>query len=164
MNKNTRSIRGVAVLLAAAILLLALAGCGGGDKKGVNALLERFESSCRTLSISGICDCIDPAVMKPIKSLINILDLDELGQVGELSGLLDELVDALGLGGVLDLSSEDVLSGLTITPAKYEFSNKGASCKVTADVAYTIGGEDYSSSVDLHCIKVDDAWYLGSAD
>ena len=147
-----KMVKAVALVMVV-VLLVSLGGCG--QKGDIKKLMSRFETACQSLDVEGIMDCLDPTIIKPLRSILGILGM------GDLSGALGDVIDALGLTGIPDISSVDALQDLRLTPTDYSFGSDKTSCAVTTEIAYTLGGQEYTATVVLNCIQVDDVWYIG---
>ncbi len=148
---NKKLIRAAALMLAI-VLLAAIAGCG--DKRGVEQLLDDFESACRSLDIEAMLGCVDPDIAEPVLNLMKIFGIDDT------AGTLDEIAGILGFFGDTGDSAEELISSIKIEPGKYEFNDDGSECSVTAKISCG----DESGTVIIECIEDKGSWYISGFD
>ena len=55
---------------------------------------------------------------------------------------------------------EELYQTIKITPRDYTFNDAKDECDVTAEVSYTVDGEQRSDLCTFHCEVVDDNWYI----
>lgn len=145
--------RAVTVLLAAAMLLAMLAGCGA--KSGVNQTVEEFEKACQALDARAMLACMNPTVAEPILAVMDLFG------IGDTDDMLETLTGALNLFGDAGDKTEEWLKTVKITPKSYEFNSDKDRCTVLATLSY--GGEG-ERTVTIDLILKEDIWYISDFD
>ena len=155
-----RLLRGVSLLLVLVMLSALLTGCG--EKGKVKALIADFEEACQEADMSEILDCIDPEVIKPVKSIMGLFGID----VSAVADLISSVIrtDSFGLpdlGELLETQGmKDELAALRIKPKSYSFNKGKSECRVQVTYSGTFRGEDFSHEGELACVLRDGEWYL----
>lgn len=146
--------RVVAVLMVCAIVL-SLCACSS-DKNEIQMTVDKFESSCKSMNISQILNCIDPSVGQPVKVALAVLNA-ATGQ--DTSGLLKNLVSIVFN---TDLNAEDLLKSLDIKDCEIKISGKNA--VVDCKIGFEVAGVDFTQSAKINMVKKDDEWYISGIE
>jgi hypothetical protein len=146
--KKTYGIRSLALLLLTVSLVAALSGCA---KSEVQSTISTFEAACQDLDVRGAISCLDPKISSPILSAMDLLGIEDT------SGLLNTLVDTLGVYDPSQGEAEAFIRSIRITPQSYTFNSDKDECTVSAQLSY---GEDGSEAITLQMILSDDTWYI----
>jgi hypothetical protein len=146
--KKPHGIRGLALLLLIVSLVAALSGCA---KSEVQSTISTFEAACQDLDVRGAVSCLDPKVSSPILSAMDLLGIEDT------SGLLNTLVDTLGVYDPSQGEAEAFIRSIRITPQSYTFNGDKDECTVSAQLSY---GEDESDTITLQMILSDGTWYI----
>lgn len=148
--------RMITLLLSLSLSLMLLTGCG--EKSGVKKLLAAYEDSCRALSVEDMANCFNPDLVRPVTSLLGIFGVE----LSDLDSLLSGLVSFANEYSGSEL--EELYQTIKITPRDYTFNDAKDECDVTAEVSYTVDGEQRSDLCTFHCEVVDDNWYIFSME
>ena len=148
--KNT--LKRVLCAVMALMMLVTIASCGA--KSDVNKLIDTFEASCVELDTDGILDCMNPDVVDPVRSVLDLLGVKDLDKI------LEALVDIIAFVDFKDDDPKSVLETLKIKPENHVFNDAEDECTVTASVSYTVDGSEVTDVVSFKCILVDEAWYI----
>lgn len=142
-----------AAILAAAVMLALLAGCGA--ESSVKDTISEFESACRALDVRGMLECVDPTVSKPVLSALNLLGVEDTSET------LTDLIGVLGFFGDADQVTQEFIQSIRITPNDYAFNADKDECSVVAALSY---GDDSSETITIHMVCRDDVWYISDFD
>lgn len=122
-TKHGNGVLKVAGIVAAVLCLLLVgylivASILGPTRWQCKRLISDFESSCNTLDIGGMADCIDPQYGKPIKAA---WELSKLLTDDEVEVLLDKICRGLNITDLLveDNGLQDELKTIEIKPERY---------------------------------------------
>lgn len=151
MKKTIRRV--AAAALAAAWMLLLLAGCGA--QNDVKKTISAFESSCRALDVRGMLECINPTISSPILSAMDLFGVEDT------SGTLELLTDALDVFGDAGQEAGELIQSIRIKPSSYVFNEAKDQCTVTAELSY---GDGDSAIITLRMILKDGSWYIADLD
>ena len=149
-----KSIRVIALLLAAVLFMALLSGCG--RKSEIRKQIAAFEAGCRAGSLEQVLDCFDPQAVQPIKSALGFLGTD-------LTELSDLVYSVIGLGGLVSSDQNkamEMLQSLQFKPTEYVFNDSKDRCDVTVVVSGASDGEPFEDEAVLHCVLRDGTWYL----
>ena len=140
--------RVAAIALAAVLMLVVLTGC---TNSGVKKTISSFESACQSLDVRGMLECVNPTISKPLLGALNLLGVEDT------SGLLDDVVNALGMFDNAGESTEEFVKSIQIKPSDYAFNGDKDECDVTATLSY---GESKEKEITIHMILKNDVWYI----
>lgn len=150
--KNTMK-RFAAMLLAAIMMLTLLTGCGA--KGAVKETISNFETACHALDVRGMLDCMNPTISKPLLTALNLLGVDDT------SGVLEELVDVLGIFEGAGEKTEVFIQSIKIDPQDFKFNDNNDKCTVFAELSY---GEENTKAVTIDLVLKDEVWYISDLD
>ncbi|MGN0969078.1 MAG: hypothetical protein ACI4O3_07380 [Oscillospiraceae bacterium] len=151
MKKMMR--RMAAAILAAAVMLTLLAGCGA--ESSVKDTISEFESACHALDVRGMLECVDPTVSKPVLSALNLLGVENTSET------LTDLIGVLGIFGDADRVTQEFIQSIHIVPNDYAFNADKDECSVVAALSY---GDDNSETITIQMVCKEDAWYISNFD
>lgn len=141
-----------ALILVITVVISCFAGCGA--KSGVSSMLSKFEKSCQTLDVEGMMDCINPSIITPVRTVLNLFG------VSDLNGAISSIIEVIGLIDFQGNSPEDILKTFKISPKDYSFNDDKTSCEVSTELSYVLGSERKTATVTIKCILVNDEWYI----
>lgn len=150
--------RFVAVLLAAAMMLTALTGCGG-DTDEIKDTLAEFEYACQSLDLDAMLDCIDPDVAEPIQFALSVYSITTDQDVEDL---LDLFVDSVFGSNASALDAEELLSYISITNQKVKVKKNTAT--VSCSLSVELDGKTYDMDLTINMTKADDRWYIAGIE
>ena len=150
--KNTVK-RFAAVILAAIMMLTLLTGCGA--KGAVKETVSNFESACHALDVRGMLECMNPTVSKPLLAALDLFG------VGDTSGVLEDLVEILGIFEGAGEKTEEFIQSIKIAPQKYEFNDNKDKCTVLAELSY---GDEKAKAITIDLVLKDEVWYIKDMD
>ena len=120
-------LKGLGIVAAALCLLLVgyliVSSVIGPTRWQCKGLISDFESSCKTLDIRGMADCIDPVYGVPIKAAVGVVELlsDE-----DLDALLGKVFTTIGLADLISTETglQNEITTLEIRPERYGFPGR----------------------------------------
>ena len=101
-----------------------------------------------------MANCFNPDLVHPVTCLLGLFGVE----LSDLDSLLSGLVSFANEYSGSEL--EELYQTIKITPRDYTFNDAKDECDVTAEVSYTVDGEQRSDLCTFHCEVVDDNWYI----
>lgn len=146
--------RMIALSLALLMTVTMLTGCGA--KGDVKELLQDCESACQALDVERIAGCFNPGVVEPLMGVLGLFGVE----LSDLNALLSGFVGFAD--SHTDSELEELYRSLKISPQDYVFNDAKDACDVSAEVSYTVNGQEEKGLSVFHCEQVDGEWYIFS--
>ena len=126
-NYGNGILKGLGIVAAVLCLILVgyliISSVMGPTRWQCKGLLSDFESSCKTLDIRGMADCIDPVYGVPIKAAVGVVELlsDE-----DMNALLGKVFTTIGLADLVSTETglQNVITTFEIKPERYGFPGR----------------------------------------
>lgn len=154
--------RTLTLILAAALIVTCLSGCGlfrreaepvpDEQADSVAQLVDRCRTACNELDIEGILNCLHPTAAKPLRSVMKL--------ASGLSGkdedkVLEQLCVLLGAD-----ASDPREFCRTLRTELGEVETQGDRATAPLRFIYEVEGEPYMAEVSVTCTCIDGTWYI----